>query len=94
MTTRSLDLRISAPPDIGFIVWSAGEPVAAFTTRAQLCAWLEETLGSLPGELEREAAVSMPGHADSQADLSNVERMPNVARPRTEPPKRNRFFGA
>lgn len=91
--TRSIDLRISAPPDTGFIVWSAGEPVAAFTTRAQLCAWLEDTLGSLPGELEREASLTSQEHSGVQADMSNVERMPNVARPRTEPPKSRRWLG-
>jgi len=52
--SRALDIRISAAADIGFIVHEAGEAVAAFTTRAELANWIEDRLGQLPGEVERE----------------------------------------
>lgn len=41
MTTRVLDLRITAAQRAGFVVMEAGEIVAAFTTAAELAMWVE-----------------------------------------------------
>lgn len=91
LAKRALDLRVSAARDTGFVVWEAGEAIAALTSRAELADWLYERLGSIPGEREREARDL----AATEAALGNVERFPNVARPRTDPPRRrSRFFGS
>lgn len=84
MTDRWPELRISCPRDNGFIVWSAGEPIAAMTSRAELADWIERHLGDIPGEREREAEDL----ASTQEALSNVERFPTVIEPRTEVRKR------
>lgn len=83
-TLRHLDLRITAGRDAGFIVWEAAEAIAAFSSRAELADWLEDRLGSMPGEQEREAREIAAYHAAR----GNVERFPNVASPRTDPPPR------
>lgn len=82
---RTVELRITAPPDRGFIVWVAGEPVAAFGDRFGLAEWLRVELGELPGEREREARDL----ALAREAMSNVEDMPRVARKDDdEPPKK------
>lgn len=87
---RHLDLRIAAATHVGFTIWEGGEIVAALTSRAEVAQWLEERLGAIPGEHEREAR----DFDAMQAALANVERMPNVAqRARTEPPRPRTFFG-
>lgn len=48
MTDRWPELRISCPRDNGFIVWSAGDPIAAMTSRAELADWIERHLGGHP----------------------------------------------
>ena len=85
---RHLDLRITACRDTGFLIWEAGAPIAAFSSRAELADWVEERLGLLPGEQEREARELAAYHA---AD-GNIKRFPNVATPRTETPARRRRF--
>ena len=80
---RDLDVRISAAGQVGFVVWEAGAIVASLTSRAEVADWIEQRLGIVPGEREREDA--------DRAAYSNVERMPNIAQPRTEK-RRGRFF--
>jgi hypothetical protein len=89
--TRALDLRISAGSECGFYVQEAGEIIAAFTSRAELADWLEDRLGLVPGETEREEREL----AAYRAAHSNVDRFPNVAGGQVVPPERRsrRFFG-
>jgi hypothetical protein len=86
---RHADLRITACRETGFLVWDGAEPIAAFSSRAEVADWIEQRLGSLPGEQEREARE----FAAYQSAIGNVERFPNVAAPRVDPPpRRSRFF--
>ncbi len=87
-TLRALDLRINAAPVAGFIVWADGEPIAAFTWRHELAAWLLDRLAEIPGEHERESRAL----AEAAAQPDNVEPFPRVVSPRSEP-RRSRFFG-
>jgi hypothetical protein len=92
--SRAVDLRITAPPQRGFIVWVAGEAVAAFGDRFSLAEWLHAELGLLHGEREREARDL----ALTREAMSNVKDMPRVAReePAAEPVpprQRSRIFG-
>lgn len=73
---RKLSLRIEAADDLGFVIWDAGRIVAALTSRAEVANWLEERLGSLPGERERESAEIAAVRAD----------LPNIIRPETTAP--------
>lgn len=69
--TRSLDIRITAARETGFVVWEAGDVVAAFANPQELAVWVEQRGMQVAGEAEQMAA-----------DLS----MPNViSRPRTQP---------
>lgn len=77
MSERNLDIRITAASDRGFVVWEASVVVAALTTRAEVAEWLEQRLGLLPGEIEREA----------QDRQQTIDDLPNVIRARTAPPK-------
>lgn len=52
--TRSIDIRISAAAEKGFVIHEAGEIVAAFTSRAEVAQWIEDRLGEVDGEVERE----------------------------------------
>jgi hypothetical protein len=79
--TRETDLRITAPPERGFVVWEGGEVLAAFGSRIDLAEWLAQRLGSLPGEREREAR----DFAAWRDATRNVEDMPRVAREDAEP---------
>ena len=85
---RHVDLRITAPAETGFLVWEGGEVIAAFTSRSELAQWLEDRLGLIPGEREKEAQAM----AEMQNAMTNVERMPNVVRPRTEPSQKRGYF--
>ena len=77
-------IMVTAPRDIGFIVWSEGSPIAALTSRAELANWVERHFGDIPGEREREEEE----RKEMMESLANVEAMPNVlGRPRTEPRK-------
>jgi len=89
--TRTLDVRVTAAAETGFIVWEAAEPIAAFTSRAELADWLEDRLGLVAGETEREEREL----AAYRAAHSNVDRFPNVAGGQVVPPERRsrRFFG-
>lgn len=86
---RALDLRISAPPLGGFIVWEAGQVITAFRWRHELADWLMARLGDIPGEREREARAL----AASQVPPDNVEPFPKVVSSRTAPERRRGFFG-
>jgi len=88
MTDRWPELRISCPREQGFIVWCDGEPIAAITSRAELADWIEQHLGGIPGEQEREARDL----AAVQTALGNVEAFPRVVSPRSEP-RRARLWG-
>jgi len=88
MSDRWPELRISCPQDQGFIVWSAGDPIAALTSRAELANWIELALGDIPGEREREASDL----AAMQEALGNVEKFPRIAEPRTEV-RRGKLWG-
>lgn len=87
MTDRWSEIRISCPQEQGFIVWSEGNIIAGFTSRAELADWIENALGEIPGEKEREAKDMAAAQA-----YGNVERFPNVASPRSEP-RRSRLWG-
>jgi hypothetical protein len=90
LARRHVDLRVAAARDVGFAIYEAGEIVAAVTSRAEVAEWIERRLGLLPGELEREA---VDFEATREA-MANVELMPQVVRPRTEPRRRGRgLFG-
>lgn len=52
--TRSIDIRISAASERGFVIMEAGEVVAAFTSRAEVANWIEDRLGEVDGEIDRE----------------------------------------
>lgn len=52
--TRSIDIRVSAASERGFVIMEAGEVVAAFTSRAEVAQWIEDRLGEVDGEIERE----------------------------------------
>jgi len=73
--SRDIDIRISAASDKGFAVHESGTLVAALTTRAEVAQWIEDRLGSVPGEVEREQ------HEIEQAQ----NEFPNVVRARTGP---------
>lgn len=51
--TRKLDIRISAASEEGFLVWEAGDPIAAFSTPQELAMWIEKKAMSVEGEAER-----------------------------------------
>lgn len=85
---RALDIRISSGTEVGFLVWEAGQVVAALTSRVEVADWLEHRLGSIPGEREREARDL----ASTQAAFGNVERMPNVAQSPPAVPSRSRGY--
>jgi hypothetical protein len=88
---RFIDLRITAAPEVGFIAWQNGEPLAAFTSRYEVAQWLELRLGQVPGEIEREARDF---EATRDAMATAGDSMPNVVRhPRTQP-KRRSLFGS
>lgn len=88
---RQVDIRISAAAEIGFVAWENGTIVAAFTSRAEIADWIEQRLGLLPGEVEREAR-ELEAYRTA---MDNVEKFPRVASPRTDPPARRtrRLFG-
>lgn len=72
--TRVLDIRISAAAERGFVVHEAGEIVAAFTSRAEVAEWVEQRLGLVDGEIDRE-----------RRDIADtIEAFPNVVA-RTDP---------
>lgn len=75
---RALDIRITAGVDVGFVVWEAGEVLAALTSRVELAEWIETRLGLVAGEQEREAA--------ERAEYDQT--MPRIIRP---DPKRTRW---
>jgi hypothetical protein len=81
MSDRALDIRLSAGRDVGFLVWEGGEVIAAVTSRAELAQWLEERLGLIPGEREREERE----FAAMRDAMGNVESFPNVIKTRTAP---------
>jgi hypothetical protein len=89
MTDRWPEIRVSCPAGQGFIIWQDGEPIAALTSRSELADWIENALGDIPGEREREAKDL----AAVQTAMGNVERFPNIASPRSEP-RRSRLWGA
>ena len=51
--TRTLDIRISAARDHGFVVWEDGEVIAAFDDPQQLALWVEQRAMKVEGESER-----------------------------------------
>lgn len=89
MSTRTVELRVSAGRDVGFVIWEAGEVAAALTSRAEVAEWIERRLGLIPGETERER---QDFEATREA-FGNVEALPSVMRPRTEPRRRGLFGG-
>ena len=61
--TRVLEIRISAARDHGFVVWEAGDPIAAFDDPQQLAMWIEARAMKVEGEAERfndEAKTEFP----------------------------------
>jgi len=61
--TRSLDIRISAARDHGFVAWEDGEVVAAFDNPQELAMWIEARAMKVEGEAERfadEAKTEFP----------------------------------
>lgn len=72
--TRAIDIRISAAAERGFVVHEAGEIVAAFTSRAEVAQWIEDRLGLVDGEVDRER----------QDMADTIESFPNVLQ-RTDP---------
>ncbi len=75
--SRHLDIRISAAAEKGFVIHEAGEIVAAFTSRAEVAQWIEDRLGLVDGEIERE-----------RQDISDtVQEFPNILR--TDPKRWN-----
>ncbi len=68
--TRSIDIRISAAAEKGFVIHEAGEIVAAFTSRAEVAQWIEDRLGEVDGEIDRER----------QDMADTVEHFPNILR--------------
>ena len=86
---RQCDLRIAAAHEIGFYVQEAGRVVACFEFRWQLAEWIERRLADVPGEREHEE------HERRAYEMahSNVEAMPRVARPRTEPKAERSWYG-
>lgn len=81
MDNTSLDIRITKAKDVGFVVWEGGEIIAALEDRTRVAMWIEERLGDIPGERERELKNA----------ASNVERMPNVAQRQESQPRRGMF---
>ena len=73
---ETLDLRISAGHDIGFLVQEAGHVVAALSTPGELATWIETRLRSVAGEREREAAE----RADQPTGPRIVQATPPVVR--------------
>lgn len=68
--SRHLDIRIGAAVEKGFVIHEAGEIVAAFTSRAEVAQWIEDRLGLVDGEIERE-----------RQDISDtVHDFPNILR--------------
>ena len=70
--TRSFDIRITAARETGFVVWEAGEVIAAFANPQELAVWIEQRGMQVAGEAEQMAA--------------DLDGLPNiVSRPRTQP---------
>lgn len=65
--TRSLDIRITAASEAGFVVYEAGEIVAALSTAAELARWIEDAARDVDG------AKQPPAESDPVT-------MPNVVR--------------
>jgi hypothetical protein len=74
--TRASKLFIEPAQVVGFTVWQDGKMLAALTSRAEVANWIEDHLGSLPGEREREAR-------DYEATRRD---MPNIIRPEETAP--------
>ena len=68
---RKMSLRIEPAATKGFIIWEAGEIVAGLSTRAEVANWIEDRLGSIPGEQEQEAADLVA----LREDLPNITKL-------------------
>lgn len=63
---RDVEMRIALASETGLVVYASGSLVGAFSTTAELCVWLEETLGRF--DPPREATLAMPSVAKPTAD--------------------------
>ena len=69
------DIRVRKAKERGFFIEEAGSVVAAFSSRSEVANWIEDRLGEIPGEIERE----------NQDMHDTVMAMPRVLRDRTGP---------
>ena len=74
MSSRQVDIRITAAIDVGFCVWEAGEVVAALKDRADVAEWVERRLGRIEGELNREEGERQ----ERVIEMPNVMRLPTT----------------
>lgn len=51
--SRDLDIRVRACEATGFVILEGTDPVAAFSTSADLCRWLEDQLRVLDPPMEK-----------------------------------------
>ena len=73
--SRTVDIRITATLESGFIAMEAGEAVAAFESAASAALWLENRLRRVDGDVQQEQPTT------------DIEAYPNVFNATTEQKK-------